>query len=197
MTTLILDTETTGIKNHPDKGHPEVIQMAYMKLLDYPDLNNINSMSYPMIVEHYLPSMEIEETAYTIHGLSMEYLEEVTNRESSEAVEDIKLEEPKYILGYNISYDMRCLGKPLYKTICLMKIYKKISKLIDLETTDHKLHTLYPLVCKVFDIPEISKNVYHQADVDVYKTYILLLHLVKSLPNLRSFDDLYNYQQTL
>jgi len=200
---LILDTETTGLTNHPVHGHPQVIELAYVDVstVTFKELKNHLSLSKKEPGSFYAskelyywrnlykPSMPIHPQATEIHGKTIEDLQDPLILDS----EDITLPETKYIIGHNISYDLRCLNKKELKSICTLNLIKSLKKVIpSIQTENNKLDTLiswyFPEEFKIFN------GQFHNAMDDCYKVILLLIKMEELLPKLITWDDLYNFQ---
>ena len=202
---IALDTETTGLKNHSLHGHPQVIELATIKIDNsfsflksiskIEDKNSFSKLIYEFVqqgeVTRYRPSMDIDKRAIEVHGISFREL--LTCPKS----EEIKLpEDTTYILGHNVQYDYRCLGKPKdIKCLCTLNLAKKIDKRFGVGFPNHKLDTL-----TTYFYGDMAQNLVensHQALVDTIKTIIVLAKLVEYLPNIQTFTELYTFQETL
>lgn len=204
---LILDTETTGIKNHPTHGHPQVIELS---TIDF-DLH-YNLQYLPALIqrenvrEHfdiyykdkifnqlYKPSMEISPEATAIHGKT---LRDLINSPRSETC---KLpSNAKYLIGHNIiSFDHRCLGKPpgylLIDTLVICKLIRKYTN-HDLKAENNKLddliNSLYPDLAKQY-----HNDGLHNALDDCFKVLLLLSAILGFFPTICHWDELYTLQQ--
>ena len=194
---LILDTETTGITNHPVLGHPEVIELVYHELDN--ELIYITRLSTAYIIEaipkyaikqQFKPEMPIHPEAFKVHGILFKDLLNKPKSSTCKLPEDVE-----YIVGHNVTFDHRCLGKPEVKQICTMGLAKAINKKFKLEIGSFKLDNL-----NVHFYGEDARNVikeYHDATTDVVKTILLLTKLLSYLPTINTFEGLYNFQQLL
>lgn len=212
---VVLDTETTGVANHSVLGHPEVIELAYVRLhptiseiwVDHPYGQEVDDRKIKEWVAHkvdkcvsifrYNPEMPIHDEAYKLHGILKKDLLGLPS--SSTCKLDINTD---YIIGHNISFDARCLGMTTrfageYKTkqICTMALAKALNKKFNLGITSFKLDNL-----NVHFYGEDARSViqrYHEAATDVLKTLLLLIKLVEYIPNVKTFEELYNMQELL
>ncbi len=198
---VVLDTETTGISNHPTLGHPEVIELAQMEVLDsiltaYTDtemtwIEIANWVQDEVKVQRYLPEMVIHPDAYRIHGILAKDLRGMPKSSTCKLPSDIE-----YIVGHNVMFDHRCLGKPDVKQICTMGLARSINKKYNLGMEslklDYLVQYLYPSVCTDIIQPK------HTAPNDVLKTVLVLARLVAIyFPKVRTFAALYDMQQLL
>ena len=199
MKILALDTETTGLKNHKLHGHPQVIEFAYIplqnKLQEIPDSpKELKKLGF---VEQFQPSMVIDKRATEVHGKTFR---DLIGKRKSEA---LKLpEETEFIIGHNVQYDHRCLGKPPVKTICTLFLARKLDKRHGLGFKNHKLDNLVIEIIGetnsilLSEVQEHLKN-YHSALDDTVLTIILLKQLSKFIPGIATIEELYNFQETL
>ncbi len=196
--TLFLDCESTGLSNHPIHKHPQAIEIAEIYLtkdiftLSPEEMveHTLNSNSFFSSVERFKPSMQIHRDATNIHGIFFKDLLKCRKSEEYEFPEGIK-----YLVGHNVSYDHRVLGKPKVELICTMALAKAIDKQFNLKFESHKLDdlisTLYGNEANDF----ISAK--HSALNDTIKVILLLIQLLVYLPGIKSFDSLFQFQQGL
>jgi DNA polymerase III epsilon subunit-like protein len=203
---LVLDTETTGIANHPILGHPEVIELAYVEIvsgLEY--LRNvarherqdlIDLLMEDKVVTRYRPEMPIHPEAYKVHGI---LLKDLLKEKRSHTCE-LPLG-AEYIIGHNISFDARCLGlttrfkEVQVKQICTMGLAKALEKKFKIGLTSFKLDNLIVHFYEEDARPVIKE--YHAASTDVIKTILLLIKLIEYLPAIKTIEELYDFQQSL
>jgi len=202
---LALDTETTGIKNHPIHKHPQVIELAFIPLKnDFQNLISISKIekknSFLKLVDEltasgtvnrYLPSMEIDKRATEVHGIRFKDLLGCPKSE------DLELpEETSYLAGHNIQYDYRCLGKPKnIKCFCTLTLARKLDKKFGIGFPNHKLDTLI-----LYFYGEMAQDLIdnsHQALTDTIKVILLLSKLLSYVPNIATFEELYKFQELL
>lgn len=186
--TYVLDTETTGLGNHPTFGHPQVIELAYIKLPTLRDIEGFlnNHTDYIKYTERFKPSISIHKQASEIHGI---YFKDVLKCRKSE---DIQLPSMEYMVGHNIQYDHRCLGKPNVKLICTQQLAKKIDKHFGVGFPNVKLEGLVS-----YFNPSYNHGNYHKALEDCAKTIYVLFSLLKFIPGITTWDELYEFQVTL
>lgn len=203
---LVCDTETSGLKNNPATGHPDVIELSWQKLTDYwfgmlgredfvDATTNIVLGGYPneegwQFSQRYKPSIEIEKGAFAIHGIPYSELADCPSHYEARLPEGVT-----YLIGHSISYDYRCLGKPEgVKLICTQRIAKKFKKHFQIPFENFQLDYLtsyfYP------DRPELIK-MNHTSLNDVCKTILVLAKLLSYTPKIQTFDALYDIQERL
>lgn len=198
----VVDTETTGFAHHPERGHPEVIELCVIDvsgdLKEFRLLGNIpveqrvpsviKSVNETAYVERFNPSMEISTGAFKVHGIAKRDL--IGCKPSTEAVLP---EDTKYILGHFVEYDHKCLGWPKVSMICT----KKLAALVDkagMEIIPSK--SLIPLIRQFYpDHAESLVEKSHSAKQDCINTILLFAKLLSYFPGLETWDDLYEFQK--
>ena len=197
-----IDTETTGVSNHPVHLHPQVIELASIELSnELQELKNfadkltvsafIELLTSLGTVTRYRPSMEIHKRAHEVHGIHFRDLVKCARSEDLKLPQGVSL-----IVGHNIQYDYRCLGKPEgIVRICTLEIAKKVDKQFGLGFTNHKLDTLitYYYGDEAKDLVENS----HQALNDTIKVVLLLVKLLEYTPKIETFTELYAFTEAL
>lgn len=186
MNWVILDTETTGVSSID-----QVIELA--KLYMMPTIKDnciqVENLLEATSCERFRPTVPINERAYEVHGIRMKDLLSCPS--------SLRLEAPKAVgyIGHNVSFDHRMLKKPNVKLICTLGLARSLDKQLKLGFENHKLDTLsehyYP------DLVEVLNPKLHSAKLDVIKCFLVLIKLVEHLPNIKTFDELYSFQQTL
>ena len=198
---VVLDTETTGLANHPLLGHPEVIELAQMEVLDSILTAYTDTEMTPMEiaawvdvyikVHRYLPEMSIHPDAYRIHGILAKDLRGMPKSSTCKLPADVE-----YIVGHNVTFDHRCLGKPDVKQICTMGLARSINKRHNLGLDSLKLDNLIRHFYPTIAYRLIQEK--HAAASDVTKTVLLLARLCNLyLPKVTTFAALYDMQQLL
>lgn len=191
-----LDTETTGLKNHPKLGHPEIVQLSLLPmqgdltdLISYSKTNSFEKLVLKLKAEtkteNFLPSQPIDKRATDVHGLTRRNL--VGSRLSKHAILDT---DTKVILAHNAAFDYRCLGKPEgIESICTMKLTKKLDKQLDLGVKNFKLVTLISHFYG--EEAEEALTHAHTAEMDTVMVVLLLLKLLDYMPKVQSMEDLH------
>ena len=203
MNILVLDTETTGISKQD-----QVIELAYFEIslqsmIDDRGFKETEQYIVDLLkrttTQRYFPSCVMNPRAYEVHGIGLLDLMGKTKSKDLEIPKNVK-----YIIGHNISFDKRMIGqtnKDLInqleniKYICTLTLAKTIQKHSNLKFQDNKLDTLVE-----FFFPDEAKLLLtekHSANYDVVKTFLVFLRLVELLPNLKTWDDVYNFQTSL
>lgn len=198
MTTYVLDTETTGTSKKD-----QVIELAYLPLLTLPSLINYNKRTSAKIIQcetafsltwlnqRFNPTVPINKHAFAVHKLSKLQL---IREPSSLRVHEYLPTNMKYMVGHQISFDYRMLGgKPEgVKLICTLALVKKLRKEHEvwkkLEIENDKLDTY---ISKLY--PELTFSEAHNAKDDCIKVILLLCKLLPTMPEVETWEDLYNY----
>lgn len=198
----VADTETTGVTNHPIHGHPQIIEFASIELTNNLEALSAGVTSFATLrsaVQHlsaigetnkYKPSMKIHKEAVKVHGISMLSL----LREPRS--EDITFPEMDYMLGHNIQYDYRCMGKPEgIKLVCTLKLARAFDKQFGIGFQNKKQDTLL-LHFYGEDIRWLVTG-HHAALSDCVKCLLLLVKLLEYVPSIKTFEELYAFQESL
>ena len=197
-----LDVESTGVGNHPVLLHPQVIEMASIPLpvllkplKEVVDLFPLSKLIDTYIaqgtVTRYRPSMEIHKRATAVHGILYKNLLGKPKSEDLELPKDLE-----YLVGHNIIFDYRCLGKPEgVKLICTLGMAKKFDKEFGIGFPNHKLDTLILYFYGEDARPLIDNS--HQALTDTIKVILLLVKLLEYVPAITTFEELYSFTEAL
>jgi exodeoxyribonuclease X len=198
---IILDTETTGV-SLSDK----VIELALYEAEDIEieqlqlDCTDLQTLRETIEVSRYNPRCMINTRAFEVHGIGLMDLQDCPNSNTLTLPENIV-----YMIGHNIeSFDRRLLiqSNPSLaetlkdtKYICTLALAKAVDKHLNIGYVNHKLDTLaahyYP------EHRETLVTELHSAKNDVLKTLLVLLKLVEHLPALKTYDDIYVFQESL
>jgi exodeoxyribonuclease X len=112
---IIFDTETTG------KNDPFLIEAAWL------ELNSLTPfLTSGAFNQRYNPSKKIELGALAVHHILDE---ELTNCPPSSTFE--LLDSTEYLIGHNIDYDWRVIGKPEIKRVCTLALARQAWPEID------------------------------------------------------------------
>ncbi len=203
MKVLVLDSETTGTAKTD-----QVIELAYIELgsiaftalqesrkdFELFRLNLLNNISR----FQFKPTVPINPFAFEVHGIG---LAQLAGKSSSTTV---TVPEHEYMVGHVISFDKgkligsnASLEAQLERTkyICTRDLAKALEKHLDLKYENHKLDTLvkhyYPAEY------EVLVQSTHDAAGDVVKTILVLLSLLEHIPNVTTWEELYQFQQSL
>lgn len=200
----ILDTETSGLTNHPIHGHPQVIELAYIpvpkKAQDIKELvkdftfgetlsDSISKIASIGKSSRYKPSMNIHPKAREVHGIWFKDLLKCPRSEDLELPKDME-----YMVGHMISYDHRCIGKPELKLVCTKSLAQYLDKQLGIGFKNHKQDNLL-LELYGEDIRPLVTG-HHAALSDCVKCLLLLVKLLELAPGVNSIEELYVLQQS-
>lgn len=184
---IILDTETTGVCSTD-----QIIELAYLELPDVPTFLR-NEIKYDSIFnERFRPDVPIHPKAVEVHGITYKDLLHCRKSDFVEIPKDVT-----YLVGHNIQFDHRMLGKPELKLLCTLNLSKRISKFLGFSVENHTLDHLVEVLPKGLDKKVFEKTKHHSAKNDILKNIIVLQELLKMLPNIKSWDELYELQESL
>ena len=175
MTTIILDTETTGVKD------AEVVELAWAEI---------------KTVAPFLWHREAAETRRFQNEKPMQWGALATHHilptdllgcpPSSEA----RMPECTYLIGHNIDFDWKMLGSPPVKRICTMALAR-------FAYPDCDSHSQSALMYYIFGARQGTKDLLrnaHSAEADILNCYALLLELITKL-NIKSIEELYSVSE--
>lgn len=184
---IILDTETTGVGKND-----QIIELSYVEVMP---LNIFRHAPIPfyettLYNERFFPSVPIQPEATKVHGIQFRDLLGKRRNDFVEIPKDVE-----FIIGHNIQFDYRMLGKPAgVKLICTLNLSKKIEQFLDVKFESHKLDYL---VEKLSDGQLSIGGKYHAAKDDIMKNIFVLQKFLEQLPALQSWGDLYALQENL
>lgn len=169
MTAILLDTETTGLKD------PEIIEVAWIRLSDPATL-----MAELFFEQRYKPSKPIELGALATHHV---YDEELADCPPSSS---FKLPEgTDYIIGHNIDYDWGAIGKPDVKRICTQAFSRSLWP----EADSHSQSAMIYLLER--DTARTKLKNAHSAMVDIANCGFLLKAIIAKLGNITDWESLW------
>lgn len=182
---ILADVETTG-SSHTD----QVIEFSYVGLKPLLQFKSDQTPYYEETFFHqrYCPTVPISKIALDCHGITYK---ELLGKPMSHTLEFPK--NVTYMVGHNILFDHRFLGKPEVKLICTYRLSERLSKFLNVPFTNHKLDTL---------VTELSNGEYkldkhHGAKKDVLKNIYVLQKWLEMLPGIKSWDELWQLQEDL
>lgn len=165
---IIFDTETTGI------NEPEIVEAAWLRLASF-ECSDVIEES-----EKFKPSKPIELGAMAVHHIMDEDL--VNCRPSS----SFRLPDgTEYLIGHNVDFDWGAIGKPDVKRICTLALSRYLWPDIDSHSQSAMLYFL--------DRDNARERLVHahSAAVDVSNCHIILQHIVRRLPEVTSWEELW------
>jgi len=181
---LIVDTETTGIKNSDG-----MIEYAHISLPALEQLQTVSPIYSYEEIQHWNslwnPGVDICAEATAVNGWTKE---KYANHPS---VEGFQMETTNYIIGHNIDFDCKFIGEPTAKRICTIRLAKLAWPKTVNGVTSYRLTSLIEHF-----IPEGKTLVKeaHGALADCYLTFILLDEILKRFPRVTSWEELYQLQ---
>lgn len=203
---LICDTETTGLTNHSTYGHPQIVELSTIKFDLHYDLQTLPHLlnkedikdhfdryySESMFNQLFKPSMPIHPEASKIHGKTLRDLINSPRSETAKLPSDAK-----YLIGHNIQYDYRCLGKPegylLIDTLVICKLIRKYTS-HDLKAETNKLDDLL-IALNPKQYQQFTNEGFHRSLDDCFKCLLIIEIIIKLMPNVKHWDDLYTLQE--
>lgn len=214
---LFLDTETTGLDNHPTYGHPQVIELGTIEILDGAIfIEYLRQTSIEELIEAFLdnttnkklsnwrPSMNIHSEATKVHGWTNKKLID-GGFPKSELIPKLS-QDISFVIGHNIAYDLRCLNEVEFPSICTMKLVRKIRTHViefpKIVGENGHITTKLDDLIKFFYVEELKKEEtlfnwmqgFHNALIDTYKCILLLKALLQYVPNVKDFNQLAKLQ---
>lgn len=165
---LIIDTETTGLKN------PELIEYGSTECKF---IEGQITASYPIHVQRYKPNSTIEYGAMATHGITMNCLE------FAPSVNEFAAPSVNYLIGHNIDFDWKVIGSPPCQRICTLALARSI--------WPEESHKLLALMFMLY--PEKAKNWHksaHGVATDIEMTFFLLRVILEKL-QISNLNELY------
>jgi exodeoxyribonuclease X len=188
MKIVIADSETTGLVE------PQACEIAFISMpenfedfreLDIPDpvaFLTSHEVHSSVFEQRYRPTKAIDPRASQVTGI---YMKDLLNCPSIREFEYPKSVE--FMIGHNIAYDWRVFQKPDVKLICTKELAQLVYTKKD-GLANHKLTTLVEFLYK-----EEGKRLTlkaHGALLDCKLVYLVLLKIVRKLPQVRDWNDL-------
>ena len=186
---IILDTETTGIKSPVEPIEIAFLQLPALHALQDDLIALIQTM--PAQQQRYKPTKQIEPTALSIHGIKMADLLH-SPAYSAAALEAEIPSTTEYIIGHNISYDMRALRTASggstdssfpYIPICTLKLAKQLWPDLASRSLTNLIQEFFPVVG-----PALRAKA-HGALADCYLTACILSAAIEEYQP-ESWEDL-------
>lgn len=168
---IILDTETTGI------DAPEVISLAHSDVLEGPDALRGN-----MRLLFFKPSKPISLGALATHHIIDEDLVDCEPWPGKW----MPPEGVQYLIGHNIDFDWNAIGSPHMARICTLALSRWLWPDLD----SHSLSALTYYFQGRIAARELLRNA-HSADYDVHLCLLLLEEILKTIPGLTSWHQVW------
>lgn len=188
MGVYILDTETTGLSKTD-----QVIEVGWIEVGSLPSLLTLASGC-----NRYLPTVGISHQAEQVHKISYRQL---LGKPSTRCV--TIPEDAEYMIGHNIEFDVRLLKQSNpsltqklnnVKFICTKKLAQVILARFKVNTLNHKLDTLVKVLYPT-NWTDIIVTETHDALGDCFKTKKLLEGLLRYIPDVIEWNEVYNKQK--
>jgi len=167
MLALLLDTETTGMKD----------PIQYIEIAYVPVYNNLTSEDSQLFHQCYKPSKPIEFGAMATHHIVMEDLLDCPATGTFELPT-----QSQYLIGHNIDFDWGALGKPVIKRICTLALAREAYPQLDSHTLGSLMYALFGPVAR-----EKIKGA-HSALNDIRMNYEVFRRICKDL-DLQTLDE--------
>lgn len=172
MQAIIFDTETTGLESN------EVIELAYLPVSQTETKLNVLTSEGKLF--RFKPKTKMQFGAMAVHHILPEDLED--ELPSSEAC----IPDVTYMIGHNIDYDWKVMGKPQVKRIDTLAFCRKLWPECDSHTQSAMLYFLEGATDSTRDR---LKNA-HNALADVIICKEILFHIIEKI-NVSSLEELW------
>lgn len=175
MKTVILDTETTGFND------PEAVEVAWwhVAISDTPRLSMLEWFN-----ARYRPSKPIELGAMATHHIMDEDL--VGCDPSSE----FRLPDgTEFIIGHNVDYDWKAIGRPDVKRICTLAMARRLWPELDSHSQSALLYHL-----RRRDARMLVKEA-HSALTDISNCQVILAEILAKKPEILDVESLYQFSE--
>jgi exodeoxyribonuclease X len=156
MSTLIFDTETTRIDS------PDVISAAWLRVDEPGSLEVLESFD-----QRYKPTHPITLGAMAVHHIMDEDLVDCPPAGGFRLPEDTE-----YLIGHNVDFDWRAIGKPPVKRIDTLSLCRKLWPEADSHTQSAMLYLLERATAR-----EQLRDA-HSAAADVQLCRVILGHIL-------------------
>ncbi len=168
MRAIILDTETTGIKD------PDVVELAWVQI------NEETWSLAPVFQQYYKNDKPIEWGAMSTHHIIPAMLVDKPGQDK------IQIPMAEYIIGHNIDFDWKALKQPQIKRICTLAL----SRLAHPECDSHSLSSMMYYIHGANEATRTKLKNAHSAAADILLCYDILIPLMEKL-DIHSLDQLY------
>lgn len=200
----LVDSEVGNLRNHPDTGFLEPIELAFIPIELHEVRSFIGKLSEDYTIQHlleevvslgestrYRPSLPMDKRCTAIHGIN--YKDLLHEKKSSEFTIP---KDMLYLIAHNTSFDLRAIQKPAHvKPICTLALSRLLDKKYGIGLGSHKLdNTLNHFYGE--DVKFLTTG-YHRALEDNVKTLLLLGKLLEYVPAITTFEELYTFTESL
>ena len=156
MSTLIIDTETTGLVA------PEIVSAAWLRLDEPGSLRVLESFD-----QLFKPTKAITLGALATHHIMDEDLVDCPPAASFTLPEDTE-----YVIGHNVDFDWRAIGEPQVKRIDTLCLCRKLWPKADAHTQSAMIYLLERSTAR-----EQLRDA-HSAAADVQLCRVILAHIL-------------------
>lgn len=173
MSALILDTETTSV------DEPEVIQLGYMGPVRQLTAAGLDES---VQVARFKPSKPISLGAMAVHHIIEADLADAPAWRGEWALPY----GTEYLVGHNIDFDWKAIGQPHVARICTLALSRSLWPDLD----SHSLSALTYHFTEHSEARDLLRNA-HDAGRDVELCCRLILHILRALPHVSSWHELW------
>jgi exodeoxyribonuclease X len=170
---LIFDTETTGIND------PEIIEAAWLQVRSPLDLEVLDSFE-----QRYRPGKLIELGALATHHIMDEDLAGMPESATFALPGEVT-----HLIGHNIDYDWKVAGSPEVRKICTLALSRYLFPTINSHSQSAMLYHLERATARQNLVAA------HSALADVHNCRRVLGCLVRLLPAIQTWDDLWRVSE--
>ena len=170
MRAILLDTETTGIKD------PDVVELAWV------EINEETWSLAPVFQQYFENSKPIEYGAMATHHIIPSFLDGKPKQDCVASA----LPDAQYWIGHNIDFDWKALKQPNVKRICTLALCRYAYP----EADSHSLSAMMYFIHGANHATRTKLKNAHSAAADILLCYDILIPLMEKL-DIHSLDQLY------
>lgn len=174
MSTLVFDTETTGLDS------PEVIEAAWLEVESPQDLHVKDSF-----YARYRPEGAISYGAMATHHILPEDLEGCPPSREFRLPEGVE-----YLIGHNVDFDWEVAGRPQVRRICTLAMARRVWPGLD----SHKQEALCYMLAPNKGVMRKRLRSAHSAVVDV-ELCLEILETILQLHPLASWEQVWEFSE--
>lgn len=183
MSAVVLDTETTGTGDD-DK----VIEFACTSLIDSPQLICLMSDEITVADARFSADRPISLGAMAVHHILDEDLQGLRPFSGLDVSKGIQ-----FIIGHNIDFDWRMMGRPAVKRICTLALARSL-------WPDIESHSLTAMVYHVSTNKQLARDASKgahsaKADINMLLDFLLPEILFKLIPRVNTWTDLWQISE--
>lgn len=184
MSAVVLDTETTGT-GEDDR----IIEFACTSPIEIPDLMYLTSDDDVGVVGlRFSSDKPISLGAMAAHHILEEDLQGLKPFPGLDVTKGVE-----YIIGHNIDFDWRMMGRPEIKRICTLALARSLWPTID----SHSLTAMvYHVSTNKYLARDAAKGAHSaKADVNMILDFLLPEILIKLVPRVKTWADLWQISE--